>query len=377
MASVYPTGSVISIGNTYLSTVPPGFLLCDGREVSRSLYFRLFEVIGTTYGSGDNTSTFNLPDLRESFAKGVSVSAMQTDAGTYFDSKTSFLGASFDYNLGISASQSTYTNPTGISTSNTFQFSGTSSSGGEHSHSYYFNLDSAEWGAGCKNDSIDNLTPPNRNAQQGRIWAADADGYLNQTWYHYHNTNGKTTSQSNQYGHANRAGAMTHTCLNSQVQANSQNKCNEGQDLATGNKKCNNPQQIIIGASDKGNGKAKPGSERGDHKHIVLRYFQLQQGQRISPHNPGYGEVVGNNNFDESWASERITYINNSHNHGASLSITPQVGIDHDLLNDHSFVIDPIQTSFVVASGYPGAGTQNPSGQTAPSAIALGWAIKY
>lgn len=45
------------------SNIPEGFLVCDGSEVSRNDYSDLFAVIGTTYGSGDGSSTFNLPSL--------------------------------------------------------------------------------------------------------------------------------------------------------------------------------------------------------------------------------------------------------------------------------------------------------------------------
>jgi len=46
------------------SAAPEGWLLCDGSAVSRTTYAGLFAVIGTTYGSGDGSTTFNLPDLR-------------------------------------------------------------------------------------------------------------------------------------------------------------------------------------------------------------------------------------------------------------------------------------------------------------------------
>lgn len=46
------------------SNAPNGWLICDGSQVSRSLYPELFSVIGTTYGSGDGFTTFTLPDLR-------------------------------------------------------------------------------------------------------------------------------------------------------------------------------------------------------------------------------------------------------------------------------------------------------------------------
>ena len=45
------------------SSAPTGWLLCDGSAVSRTTYSALFAVIGTTYGAGDTTTTFNLPDL--------------------------------------------------------------------------------------------------------------------------------------------------------------------------------------------------------------------------------------------------------------------------------------------------------------------------
>lgn len=52
------------------STPPPGWLECDGANVSRSVYSDLFNAIGTTYGSGDGSTTFTLPDLRAEFIRG-------------------------------------------------------------------------------------------------------------------------------------------------------------------------------------------------------------------------------------------------------------------------------------------------------------------
>lgn len=53
------------------SNEPTGWLKCDGRAVSRTDYSALFNVIGTTYGSGDESTTFNLPDLRGRFPLGT------------------------------------------------------------------------------------------------------------------------------------------------------------------------------------------------------------------------------------------------------------------------------------------------------------------
>lgn len=53
------------------STVPDGMLLCDGQAVSRTTYAALFAVVGTTYGVGDGSTTFNVPELRGEFVRGL------------------------------------------------------------------------------------------------------------------------------------------------------------------------------------------------------------------------------------------------------------------------------------------------------------------
>jgi microcystin-dependent protein len=52
--------------------IPSGFLLCDGSAVSRSVYSDLFSVIGTSFGSGDGSTTFSLPDISGKVAIGTS-----------------------------------------------------------------------------------------------------------------------------------------------------------------------------------------------------------------------------------------------------------------------------------------------------------------
>ncbi len=52
------------------ATAPSGWLLCAGQAISRSTYSALFAVIGTTYGAGDGSTTFNVPDLRGRVAAG-------------------------------------------------------------------------------------------------------------------------------------------------------------------------------------------------------------------------------------------------------------------------------------------------------------------
>ena len=49
--------------------MPPGYLYCDGSDVSRQAYDKLFAAIGTTWGEGDGVETFNIPDLRGVFVR--------------------------------------------------------------------------------------------------------------------------------------------------------------------------------------------------------------------------------------------------------------------------------------------------------------------
>lgn len=64
------------------SSTPDGFLLCDGSAVSRSTYEDLFSAIGTTYGGGDGSTTFNLPYLTDGrFLEGSSTAGTTHSAG--------------------------------------------------------------------------------------------------------------------------------------------------------------------------------------------------------------------------------------------------------------------------------------------------------
>jgi microcystin-dependent protein len=58
--AVPPVGVITAYAGT---TAPTGYLICDGSQVSRTTFAALFAIIGTTYGSGNNSTTFNLPDL--------------------------------------------------------------------------------------------------------------------------------------------------------------------------------------------------------------------------------------------------------------------------------------------------------------------------
>lgn len=66
-------------------TAPDGFLKCNGAAVSRTAYADLFDAIGTTYGVGNGSSTFNLPDMRGEFIRGWD-DGRAVDSGRVFGS---------------------------------------------------------------------------------------------------------------------------------------------------------------------------------------------------------------------------------------------------------------------------------------------------
>ena len=77
-----PVGSVQMFAG---ATAPTDWLLCDGTAVSRETFAALFNVIGTTYGDGDGSTTFNLPDFRGRLPIGVSTEyALNASGGSKY-----------------------------------------------------------------------------------------------------------------------------------------------------------------------------------------------------------------------------------------------------------------------------------------------------
>ena len=91
--NVAPPGVVLPFAG---SAAPSGWLLCDGSAISRTTYAALFSAIGTTYGTGDGSTTFNVPDMRGRVAVGKdnmggTAASRMTTAGSGVDGLT--LGA--------------------------------------------------------------------------------------------------------------------------------------------------------------------------------------------------------------------------------------------------------------------------------------------
>lgn len=98
-----PVGSIIACAR---NTAPSGFLECSGAELSRTTYSNLFSEIGTTFGSGNGSTTFNIPNLRGEFIRGW-------DNGRGIDSGRSFGSAQLDSIQNITGS-STVSNGWGL-----------------------------------------------------------------------------------------------------------------------------------------------------------------------------------------------------------------------------------------------------------------------
>lgn len=93
-----PPGSMNAFAGT---AAPAGWLICDGSAVSRTTYAGLFSIIGTIHGSGDGTTTFNLPDARGSFLRGAINIPAVTGTGTASSNQATFTSHGFSTGMRI------------------------------------------------------------------------------------------------------------------------------------------------------------------------------------------------------------------------------------------------------------------------------------
>ena len=128
------------------SIIPKDFLVCDGSAVSRDLYAALFNVIGTTYGSGDGSTTFNLPDFSGKIPLGVSVGynigstggeASHALLSTEIAAHTHTIPG-HTHNSGITATTPEFTHSVGQPAYNYSKLNGGANSGGSQSITYGF-----------------------------------------------------------------------------------------------------------------------------------------------------------------------------------------------------------------------------------------------
>lgn len=166
LSILMPIGSVLPYAG---STAPTNFLLCFGQAVSRSTYASLFAVIGITYGVGNGSTTFNLPDLR-----GRTIIGKDDMGGTAASRVTTAISSIDGASLGASGgSESLH----GHSHANTITNNAvTSGAGSAHSHA---NTAAFTGTAASHNHTQDahghNISDPTHNHAQNNVGVRDTD----------------------------------------------------------------------------------------------------------------------------------------------------------------------------------------------------------
>jgi microcystin-dependent protein len=173
-----PLGAVIDFWG---STVPEGFLLCAGQEISRSTYAALFAVIGTNAGAGNGTTTFNLPDYRGRIGAGK-----DDMGGTAASRLTNAASGVSGATLGAAGGSQTVTLTEAQMPAHTHSFSGTTSSSGTHTHTVVASDGTVEPGGGVSGSTPNITTTPTSSSGA-----------------HTHTVSGTTGSTGSSSAHAN------------------------------------------------------------------------------------------------------------------------------------------------------------------------------
>lgn len=177
VASGLPAGTIVQWPG---AVAPTSWLICDGSAVSRSTYASLFAAIGTQYGSGDGSTTFNLPNLKGRVAVGLDAS--QTEFNTLGE-----VGGAKTHTLTTSEMPShTHTGTTSSDGAHTHTFSGTTSTDGAHTHTYFKSFNNGVSSAG---------------GSSWGVWAGDQTNTTSSSGSHSHTYSGTTSGASTNHTH--------------------------------------------------------------------------------------------------------------------------------------------------------------------------------
>jgi microcystin-dependent protein len=148
-SSAFPAGIIQAFAG---SSTPAGYLICDGSAVSRTTYANLFTTIGTIYGNGDGSTTFNLPDLRQRIPVGLNTTGTFNSLGKTGGSETHAITVSEipEHNHNAStASAGSHTH------------TGTTSTTGNHTHNFTYTVGFSSITAALNYGSYNLLYNPN------------------------------------------------------------------------------------------------------------------------------------------------------------------------------------------------------------------------
>lgn len=242
--ALLPAGEI----HTFSTITPPnGYLECNGQAVSRNTYNRLFSAIGTTYGAGDGSTTFNVPDYRGQFLRGFdNTSGTDLDAANRLDRGDGTTGDA----VGTKQSNATLTH------SHTIDPPATNSNlAGDHSHSidppstisnttgsHMHAIDPPSTTSNSAGNHTHSIDPPSATTSTNGNHTHTMPGYHlsgggNQIpWYNWSNSNmannTNTTSASGNHNHTvnipafNSASSGSHTHNLNIAQFNSGNNGN-------------------------------------------------------------------------------------------------------------------------------------------------------
>lgn len=154
---IIPTGSIFEFAGI---TIPNGWLLCDGAAVSRTAYNALFAMIGTAYGAGDGSTTFNVPDRRDRVGVGAGTTYTRGQTGGAVTATTSTNGL---HNHGGATAFHTLT----LSQIPAHGHSGTTYEAGAHSHVYENNI-----GGSFNGSNFDGVSG-NNSSNTGRVTSVE------------------------------------------------------------------------------------------------------------------------------------------------------------------------------------------------------------
>jgi microcystin-dependent protein len=143
-----PPGTLTAFGG---STAPTGWLICDGSAISRTTYSLLFAAISTSYGTGDGSTTFNLPDLRGRLPVGYGGAGGHIDVSALGDNDGTALAHRRPKHRHTPHNHSLNTSGTPIINSGGLA----SSQGGEWGNGSWPTVQNADGGSGNSNDPLD------------------------------------------------------------------------------------------------------------------------------------------------------------------------------------------------------------------------------